>query len=499
MARTISKSRFAGFQSRLRTQARNNLGTIMTSDRFKSQIFRDAKLDTLDQYYEGSQYDGLQDWEEAAENDDYVAIRKRKPRIIYGAPKVLVDKVAAKLVGTSVFPKFVVEDDPDDSDFFRIVQKACNFRGNLIQPMKHCLTSGSVLVRFYLVDGSPIMEHFNAKYCYPQFDQKGELDQVEIKYIYEDPNDKKANGEFKKKWYRLVLTKNSDILYNNPDYQEGNLDPDFTVVDQADHQLGWVQGEWLRTSKHKYSPDGGGLFADILDFFDELNYSLSQTSQAVSYNQEPQLAIKGVDEDEIEGLIRSSQKAWALGRDGEAKFIEANGKGIELAGKSREETRKFMLEVVRVVLHDPEKMTAQAQSGKALEILHAPLVELIDELRTVFEPMLKNLLIKIGMTMLEMGDRGEDTVLQVPAGYMPASLDITVQWPAIFPPTLDDINKMVTAGTAAANAKVMSRETVTKWLAPVFGVENVEEEIQKIGAEPDINPFGGGFGGGFGQ
>ena len=467
----------------------------MVGDLGQARIFRKQELDTYDSYYEGTQYDNLQDWETALESPEYVPIRKRKPRVIYNIAKVVVDKVTAKLCGQKTFPKFIIEDDPDDTEFFNTIIKASNLRRNLVEPVRHALLSGAAFVRFFLVNGSIEMEWANAKYCYPKFDEIGELSQIEIKYVYEDWDDLEPNGDPKLKWYRLVMDKMSDTLSDNPDYISGSK-PTFKDVEVNQHNLGWVQGVWLATAKNKFDADGPSMIKDILGFIDDTNYSLSQSSQAVGYNQEPQLAVKGMDEEELDGLIRSSQKAWNLGREGEANLVESTMDGVKQATESRGDNRNRMLEVVRVVIMDPEKIAGSAQSGKAMEILNEPLCELLDELRTVLEPKFKNLILKVSLTMLVMNARGEETVLETPGGYMPASMDLTAQWPAIFPPTLTDIGLMVTAATGAATANIISRETLTRWLAPVFGIENVDEELDKIASQPPPpNPFGG-FGGG---
>jgi hypothetical protein len=492
------KQRF-GQMSRLQQQAANNLGVIMTDQLNRAKKFRSDDLELYDAYYEKRQYADLVPWDDAVDQQEtYIPVRKRQPRINYNLAKVLCTKVASKLIGSSTFPKFVVEDDPEDTEFFRLVQKAVDFRRNLHEPIVRCLASGSSFARYYLVNGQFQMEWVNAKYCYPVFDDGGEeLVQLEIRYVYEDPNDKDGTGKLKKKWYKMVLTQMADILFDNPDYQEGG-EPSFKEVSRADHMLGWVQGEWLRTTKRKFSPDGDSLYGDILDFIDDLNYSLSQSSQAIAYNQEPQLTIKGIDEDEIDKLIRSSMKAISLGRDGEAKFLESELKSVEQAENNRTANRNRMLEVVRIVLHDPEKIVGNAQSGKALEVLHGPLIELIDELRTVFEPQLRRLLVKISMTMIAMDNSGFETALEIAPGYMPQSFDIVLQWPPIFPPTLDDIKNAVAAAAQAAAGLLVSRESMTRYLAPFFGIENIDEELEKISAQPVINPFGDmGGGGGF--
>jgi hypothetical protein len=468
----------------------------MTDDMNQTKEYRDDALDLLDKYYDSEQYDQLMDWQEAVKSTEYVPIRDRKPRIIYNVAKMLVDKVAAKLVGSSTFPKFNIEEDDDDTAFFNVVQKAVKFRKSMLTPIKHLLISGAVFVRYYLVNGIPKIEYAKSKYCYPQFDEVGELEQIEIRYTYEDQNDRNANGTPIVKWYKLMLTKDADILFDNPIYRAG-VRPTFEIVSQNQHGLGWVQGEWFVTHSDKFDYDGYGLFSDILGFIDDLNYSLSQSSQASSYNQEPQLVFNKMDEDEIDKLIKSSQKAWNLGREGEAKYLETDLKGIEAAENLRDKLHTLMLNVVRVVIQDPEQTSGQAMSGDAIRQLMAPMLELIDELRTEVEPNFTNLLIKIGMTALHYNAMGMQTNVQTPPNYMPSSLDITVQWPSIVPATLADIVQIATACNTLAMAQVVSRESLTKWVASQTSIiDNPDEELKKIAAQPPPpNPFGGGFGG----
>ena len=490
MARTLSKKPKSDL-SRLRRFAQNHLGVIMTDDMNQSKVVRNDYLELLDAYYESEQYDDLQDWEEACKSDEYVPVRDRKPRVIYNVAKVLVDKVAAKLIGESVFPKFAIEDDDDDTAFFRTVMKASKFRSRLMDPIRNMLKSGACFVRYYLVEGNVRMEYAQSKYCYPQFDAIGELESIDIKYVYEDENDRDSKNSPKKKWYRITLTKEADILYDNPDFRAGST-PTFTEVARADHGLGWVQGEWFLTHEDKFNYDGYSLYGDILGFIDELNYSLSQTSQAVQYNQDPQLTINKMDEDEISQLIKSSSKAWQMGREGEAKYLETDLGGVKEAGDRRDEFRNRMLEVVRVVLHDPEQIKGDAQSGEALKQLYAPLCELIDELRAVLEPKLCNLLIKIAMTLLHYNALAEQTVIETPKGYVPSSFDFTVTWPTLFPPTLADINLMAQAANTLSTAQIISRESLTKWFAAQTNIiDDIEEELKRIDTqEPLPSPFG---------
>lgn len=493
-----SVPRFPGvFKSRTQQRIDNNLGIISAKNAVGASKCRDKRLDDLDAYYESTQYDKLVDWERALEmsaQGEYVPIRKRKPRIIHNIGKSMCDRVAAKLIGASVWPTLTIPEDPDTTEYLRTVQTLSEMRAKLLEPVRRSLGAGSALVRFFLQDGIPQIEWFKSKYCYPQFLPGGELVAVTIKYVYEDAEDRDSKGDPRKKWYKLDLTPTSDILYDNPPYEEGSPEPQFQIVEQNDHNLGFVQAEWFHTGMGKHSPDGPSLIEEGLDFIDEFNYSLSQSSQAVSYNQDPQLTLNNMDEDEVESLIRSATKAWNLGKEGKAEFLESNLAGVEAATNLRDRMKADFVNLVRVVFLDPEKIVGSAQSAKAMEVLHGPLVELIDELRPVYEPRIKGLIVKIGMAMLIAEEEGYDTAIEIPVGYKPVSMNLQAVWPPIFPLTLQDLLTKVQTAASAKNARFISSETACRFVAKDFGVEDVEAELGKIQedikTEAAANPFG---------
>jgi hypothetical protein len=460
-----------------------------------SKKCRSRKLEILDKYYKNKQYDHLIDWEEACGSEDYVKVRERKPRIIFGFSKLLASRVASKLVGNSMFPSLSIENEPDDSEFIRTVVKAAKLRSRLIEPMRLMCGLGSVFVRFYIAGKAIKVEHFNTKYCYPSFDESGELAQIEIKYVFDDNDDRDSQGNPIQKWYRMILSTQSDVIFDNPQYKDG-VDPVFQIAEQVNHNLGFVQGEWFRTSEDKHSPDGYALSEDILDFIDEICYSLSQSSQSVGYNQEPQVVMNGMDEEDIDALVRSSQKAWNLGKEGKAEMLEGGMVGVDAANTLRDKVKLGIQDLSRVIMLDPEKVVASAQSGKAMEVLHGPLVELVNELRPMVESSIISLTTKIAVAIILIAQT--DTVelpITMPPGYVPTSLDIMAAWPDIFPMTIEDLQKKVAVASAAKNGGMISPETALKYIAKDFGVEDIEAELTKINeamaAQAALNPFGG--------
>lgn len=480
---------FAGYASRTQQRVDNNLGIINKTGNI-TKVMRRKDLDILDAYYESRQYDGMPAWEDTADaHGDYVKVRARQPKLNFNFAKVLTSRVTSKLVGKRTFPEWTIEDDPITTEFFRFIRQSAMLRANIIEPVRRCLCSGSVFVRFAIVGGQWKMEHYLGKWCFPTMDSLGNLQEMRIQYVYDDMEDLDATGQPKRKWYKMEMGPLADILYDNPDYKE-DTEPEFTVVGRADHELGFVQGEWMITADEKDQLDGPSLVADALPFIDEINYVLSQSSEAVAYNQDPQLTLKNMDEDEIDALIRSSRKAWNLGREGEANLLEAGMNGVQSAIEFKDKIGVGIQDLTRIVMLDPEKAVSHAQSGRAMEVLHGPLVELVEELRPQFEKHLKNLQLKMGLAVLIQNERKAIVPIQIPEGFKPSSLELIAKWPEVFPMTLEDLQKKSNLGITLSNANIISRETVLEFIAKDFGIEDIEEEKAKIAAQPILNPFG---------
>jgi len=473
------------FRSRAGEKARNNLGVIDLTANNSQEVFRDKKLDLYDAYYENRQYKHLPPWDSANLNP-----RQKCPRLKMAFAKTLAQRLTSKLVGASVFPTINIPDSPDDQEFLRAILRESKLRAAILEPTRKMINTGSILFRYYLDGGAIKSEFFDAKYCYPEFQANGELEMVTIKYVFTDEDEKDALGNFVKKWFKLDLMMDREILYDEPEYKQ-NEEPEFKIESEVIHDLGFVQAEWMRTCDLPNSIDGFAMVADLTEFIDEMNYSLSQSSNAISFNQDPQLTFKGMTEDELNDVVKSSMKSWNLGLKGEAGFLESNLAGVQRAMEMRDKVRLNLQDISRIVLLDPDKIVGSAQSAKAMEVLHGPLKDLVDELRTPMEGHIKKLIQKMALTILIANSRGIPVPINIPQGYKPLTLDFEIEWPPIFQQTMEDLQKKVQVVSAATSSNLISRETGTKYLAKDFGVDNVEEEIAKIAAQPVINPFGG--------
>jgi hypothetical protein len=484
-----------GVFSRASKQAALNNG-IVVSDLNDQAVFRDPNLEKLDSYFENRQYAKLLPFEQDKDAAGAsIPLRARQPRFKVPFARSLSSIVASKLLGPTVFPSFKVPDSPDDQAYWKAILDASELQMFLLEPIRRMINTGEIFVRFYLSGGAFVKSFYDTKYCYPQFDDAGELEMVTIKYVYADADDKDSNGSPKKKWYRLDLGQEAEVLYDNPPYIPAEQEPQFNPVMTVEHGFGFVQGEWMTTTG---VAKGYGLIADITDFIDELAYSLSQSSKALSYNQDPQTILKGMSSEEIDELVRSSTKAWNLGRTGEAEFLESDLNGVSVGMELRDKVRQNISDFTRIVLLDPEKIVGNAQSAKAMEVLHGPLKDLVDELRLPVGSALKRLVMKMGAANILGQHDGMEVPLPLPDGFQLTTLALELKWPAIFQQTLEDLKNKVGIASQAQGAGLIGPITAIRYIAEDFGIEDIEAELQAIIAHQQmmaaLNPFNsGGF------
>jgi hypothetical protein len=485
-------NRFFTGNSRSAKRAGNILGVNQDSGISKKKNYRSEKLKIVEKYLDGCQYEGKTDWDTANKSENFIPVRDRKPRVIFPFAKILQDRLASKLVGKSTFPKFKIEEDEEADYFMGLLMVHSFFKAKMLDLAKEFVSYTSCFARFKIINGSLKIETHNSNYCYPEFDDSGELESVEIKYVYEtDEND--SAGKQIKKWYKAVLTKETDTLFDNPVFEE-NKEPEFQEVESINHGLGFVQGEWFKWGETTYDVDGNDypLAYQLQGFMDAINYNLSQTEQSASYNLEPQLVLNGITSEQAEDLIKTSTKGWILGREGSATFLEASGNGIQRGKEVRDDLIKLASDCAKIVFLDPEKMVGSAQSGKAMEILHGPMVEMINEMRPWFEKSMVKLLQKLISVMVIMNQQGMELALTMPPKWVPSSLDIKCSWPPVFELTTQDKQQIVALALQASSGNIISRMTALKWIQEQgvdFGVDDLEAETAIINSQQQFNSF----------
>ncbi|EQD42959.1 Phage portal protein, partial [mine drainage metagenome] len=122
------------------------------------------------------------------------------------------------------------------------------------------------------------------------------------------------------------------------------------------------------------------------------------------------------------------------------------------------------------------KMTA-AQSGRALELLMGPLIELADQLRTTYGTegvqRLLQMVVRVGAESQLIGPDGKP---------YPTLTDgaVTLKWPAWFAPTPQDLSQIATTLRIHTDAGHMSQAAAVGIVAPLYDIPDAQAELLAI-------------------
>ena len=476
------------FVDRLNAAVLNNLGVVRASQGYDDYPrYRCKKLHDLENHLNSMQFDGLKDWNESLNSNYYVPVKERKPAIIYPLPQIITNRVNKKLTGRNTFPKITLEEDEETQFLVEEIHKAVDFEVYMKEAIEKLLGIGAAFVRIKIINGILGLECYSPNNCWPVFDDNGELESIEIRYVYESKTDK---GEIKNYWYKFTMNKGTDTLFDNPEYQPGEK-PKFNVVSSVNHNLGFVQGEWVKSTKNPHQFEGKSVFKEVMDFGNCLSYVFTLQGGAVEYGAEPQILLTGMMEGEIDDLVKRKEKAWALGREGDAKYLEASGTGTATAEAFDVQMGKKIAEITSVIMHDPEKFSAHAQSGKAMEMLNEPMVELVEDFRPYIEGFFKRLSIKMLVSLLIMSKRNLVTDFNIPGSYKPKSLNLNVEFGPVYPMSIADKQAEVTYLTTLTNANILSRQTALEIMVKNKLIENVDvaREVNLVNTQKEFGGF----------
>jgi hypothetical protein len=261
------------------------------------------------------------------------------------------------------------------------------------------------------------------------------------------------------------------------DFREGRP-PAVDAARTVPHPLGFVPAVWIENLPGGESPDGLCTFRPAIETQIEIEYLLSQGGRALKYASDPLLMIRepaGAEGD----LVRSAGNALVVSEKGDAKLLEIGGTATTALLEMVRSLREWTQEVIHGDRSSADKLSA-AQSGKALELLNAPLIGLADRLRGSYG--------QHGLLPLaRMVARASHIVPLRIAGAEVRDLspEISLRWHGWFSQTEGDKLQQAQAVTTLTAGRVLSRETATGAVAGVFDVEDVPAELARIARETD--------------
>ena len=480
-----------GGMNRLKTMVALNYGY-----RYKGEdmtlfriLYRKPILHFYDSYLENCQYDHLEEWSpnlSSQQMDD----RKTQPKKVFPLPKIASDLFSSHIVTEESRLNISIEDDDEQENLDDFLEEIMLWP-TVGSRLPSYFVNGSMFIRFFITKSKKVvLEGYNTKWCYPVFDDDGELKSLTIRFIYETSEYDK-NGQMIWRWSQYKLNKNKDITYDNPVFDKTkNSIPKFKVKHVDQHNMGFVQGVWIKTSVDAESDDGESLLGGrgVLDYLDDFNYMAGKESSSIFYHLFPILAMYGVypsdikqflknmsylGEDTVKGInILSTEKPPSSAA---MQFLEAAQHGMGYASALQDKNLQLLQHALSIVLLDPERVAAHAQSGSAMKALFAPVVQYIKKKRPFLKKGICSLLYKIEEACKSMN------VKEAPK---PGTIiDGDKKWGSIFTDTVTDIQVRATYTSQLKLDKIISKKTATKHIAPDFGIKNVEEELKQIEKE----------------
>lgn len=436
-------------------------------------------------------------------------LKFRRPTAPYYLGRVVVDRFTSLLFSHRRTPKVVVEGDPDTQDWLDGAIQAGRLWPTMIQARTFGGAMGAVGLGFKIVDGAPVFEAHDPRWCHPEFEDRhsGTLASLEIRYSYPDhirgPKGEPIQAWF---WYRRLIDAERDEVWPKVPVGDG-AEPVWEEYRSraVEHGLGFCPAVWIQNlpvdGDVDGDPDAHGGF-DIIEAIDAL---IAQAHKGTLSNCDPTTVL--ATDAEMDEVRKGSDNAIKLEAGGTASYMEINGQGPRTAMELVEVLEQKFLRLVRCYL-DSNK-DGPAKTMMEIERNYSAMLEKTDLLREQYgergvKPILTMLLRaarKLAGAKIERAADGTPRIVRetinlppkvlqegadgravfVPRKLGPSSL-VALQWPPYFTPSLDDIVKAVQAAGIARAAQLLDDEHAIAFIAPYFQIADTRAMLDKIRA-----------------
>ena len=483
-----------GGLSRLKTWVSLNRGWRMRGegdDRLVQLLFRKPELQLYDNYLNDLQYEHLEEWNGKV-SEQQIDNRRNQPKKIFPIVKIATNQFKRHITTEQSRLNFSTDEEVkqgkiDDFVNFTMLWSHIN------EALPSYFVNGSMYFRFFAVNkGKILIENHNTKWVYPEFDDNEELISVVIRFIYET-DEYNESGVRIWRWTQYKQTRTEDIIYDNPVFIEESQElPEFKVKSKMKHNMGFVQGVWIKTSLNSQSVDGESLLSGhgILDYIDDFNYLGSKESDSIFYHLFPLLVMYGIEPEDIKKVWQFMQtmgkanlrnlntiSTYKSPSEAQMHFLEANQSAANFAGAIQDKNLQLLQHCLSIVLLDPTTVANNYQSGKAMEALFKPVVEFVNEKREILKHGICDLFEK-----LEQVSVAYKTRVQLEPGTI---FNADKKWGNIFSDTVFDVQTRAGYTVQLKAEGIISKKTATKHIAPDFGIKNVEEELKQIESEQE--------------
>ncbi len=270
---------------------------------------RYMRLESLEQWALGRQYDSLPDWWTGGEQE--VPLFERRPCIVYPVVRIASSSNVDLILGEGRFPTLTSKPGEDEEDLEgglseadsgsldRLIvehHKLSRFRAHAREGLAAAQECGTAIGIHGHRDGKPFAELVPAKWGEPKLAVDGSVNQLEIRYPFLD--ERKIDGRWtvRAMLYRRVITATNDITFKPALAREDGTEPSWEVDVDIPHALGFCPVVWypfMRGCAPVNRIDGFALHENFRDEIHGLDLALSVHHRSM-LNSEPQPVEIGV-------------------------------------------------------------------------------------------------------------------------------------------------------------------------------------------------------------
>lgn len=435
-------------------------------------------------------------------------IKFRRPSLPYHLRKVIVDRFTGLLFSDRKHPVIRIEGDSVSEDYIRTLAEVARLWPAMIQARTYGGAMGTTVVGFQFVDGRPVVEVHDPRWCIPVFEDRYALKLASIEKRYMFPVDERdpETGEWIERpyWYRRIIDTEKDVLFKAIPVEDEV--PQWEIENEVVHGFGFCPVIWVQNMPVQDDIDGDPDCLGIEDMCEQIDALLSQANQGILASCDPTLRI--ITDAELDSIRKGSKNALKLPQGSSADYMEISGQGIKAAMDMVQQLRTMALEVAQCVL-DQGDSTSSRRTATEIERKYASMLAKADVLREQYgercvKPLLEMMVkaIRILQTPRAVGGHIVRQQVKLPMRVVikddlstervdrklseEGEIMLNLNWGPYFNPSLDEAFKAVQAATTARLGGMLDHEHAVSFTSPYFLVEDARGMARKIQQEQQV-------------
>lgn len=418
----------------------------------------------------------------------------RRPSAPYYLGRLIVLRFSSLLFGRDKHPKVIVEGDKDTENWLNAAIEAGQLWHKMYRARNFGGGQGSACVAFKFVDGSPLFEVFDPRWCTPEFTDpaSNDVERLEIKFQYKGKLRSSTGTTEEWCWYRRVIDEESDTVWPKVPVGDGDEPAwDAWRHSSVEHGMGVCPVAWCQNVPNDDELDGDTDCHGAYDKIETVDRLVSQALRSINDNCDPKLKMS--TDAEVEDVDVSAQRALIMTKGDDAGWMESSGVGAKLALEAADREEMRVCRMARVVLD--EARSATAKTATEVDRDYSTMFEQLDVLREQYsEGIIKPILRKLVSAAARLSrshafslpprfERDEDGTFVRVEQKLGRGGRLVLKWPPHVKPTVTDTATAVRAAADATSASLIDGETGTQYVAAYFDIEDVVEVRARIDAE----------------